>query len=128
MKRSDRRVGMSPSWLPGARPELRRGQDAYDQFQAAEGGAAEESGRLRRRLDQHWAEVVTACVRADDPLAYGIDKLRRARATVACELNKLDAVVPHDRSGDLERLRRQLAGAVITRREPNRTLWRVVGS
>ena len=102
--------------------ELRRGQDAYERFEAAEGWRRDESDRLRQRLDQHWAEVVTACVRADDPLAYGIDKLRRARATVACELNKLDAVVPHDRSGDLERLRRQLAGAVITRREAEQDL------
>ena len=60
--------------------------------------------------------------RADDPLAYGIDKLRQARATVARELNKLDAAVPPDRSGDLESLRRQLLGAVTTRQQAEEEL------
>ena len=67
--------------------ELRRGQGAYEHFELIEGWRRGEITRLRARLDHHWADVITACVRGDDPLAYGTDKLRQARATATRELD-----------------------------------------
>ncbi len=51
---------------------LRDEQDAYGRFETAEGWRRADLVRLLHRLDHHWAEVVAACVGADDPLAYGI--------------------------------------------------------
>ena len=59
---------------------LCREQDIFDRFEAAEGWRQDDIPRLQSQLDHHWAEVVAACVEADDPLAYGVDKLRHARA------------------------------------------------
>ena len=59
---------------------LEQAQDAYERFEHAEGWRRADVARLHDQLDDHWADVVVACVRADDPLAYGIDKLRHARA------------------------------------------------
>ena len=36
-------------------------------------------------------QAITACARADDPLAFGIDRLRQARITLAAELQAIDA-------------------------------------
>ena len=90
---------------------LRREQDIFDRFEAAEGWRWDDMSRLRGQLDRHWAEVVAACVQADDSLAYGVDKLRHARATAAGDLRDLDARVPVDRATERDDAKRQLAHA-----------------
>ncbi len=42
-----------------------------------------ELDRIDRQLDDHWAATVIAAVHQDDPLAYGLDRLRQARAVLA---------------------------------------------
>ena len=74
------------------------------------------------RLDHHWAEVVAACVQADDPLAYGVDKLRHARATTAGDLRDLDARVPVDRATERDDAKRQLAHAQRGRQQAEQAL------
>jgi hypothetical protein len=97
--------------------QLRREQDLFDRFEAAEGWRRDDIVRLRGQLDRRWAEVVAACVQADDPLAYGVDKLRHARATTAGDLRHLDAGVPVDRATERDDVRRQLADALRARQQ-----------
>ena len=66
--------------------------------------------------------MVAACVQADDPLAYGVDKLRHARATTAGDLRGLDAAVPVDRATEHDDARRQLAEALRARQQAEQAL------
>ena len=76
--------------------QVRHQEKAWARFEAAEGWRQADISRLQSQLGHHWAEVVAACVRADDPLAYGVDKLRHARATTTRDLGALDAGIPVD--------------------------------
>jgi hypothetical protein len=51
---------------------------------------------------------VLGATRQGDPLAFGLDRLRHARATIAGDRHTLDAAVPADRSRDLERAEQDL--------------------
>ena len=55
------------------------------------------------QLALHWRDAVLAVTRQDDPLAFGIDRLRQARLTTVHELHALDAALPPDRSDALRR-------------------------
>jgi conjugative relaxase-like TrwC/TraI family protein len=59
-------------------------------------------------LAQHWAEVALRAVRADDPLAFGTDRLRAAHATFRDDLGRLTASLPPDRRHALARARTDL--------------------
>ena len=91
---------------------LRQEQDAYERFETAEGWRRADLVSLDHQLDRHWAAVVAACVVADDPLAYGTDKLRHARSTLDADVRALDAAVPEDRADQWQQARRQLAEVV----------------
>jgi hypothetical protein len=91
---------------------LRQEQDAFEGFETAEGWRRADLVSLHHQLDRHWAEVVGACVGADDPLAYGIDKLRHARSTLDADVRAIDAAVPEDRADQYQQARRQLAEVV----------------
>ena len=101
---------------------LHRDQTIHECFERIHGWRRTEISQLQDRLDHHWAEVIAACVRADDPLAYGIDRLRHARGTVAGDLNDLNATIPVDREAERSETRRQLAVAAIQQREAERDL------
>jgi conjugative relaxase-like TrwC/TraI family protein len=75
----------------------------------AERWRTERIAELRGELDHHWARTVLAAVRQGDPLAYGGDRLRRARATVAADLDRLEASVPPDITRDLADAQAHLA-------------------
>src|ERR1700730_14545648 len=107
--------------------QLRHEQAAHDRFEQVEGWRRDEIAALRSRLDHHWADVVAGCVRADDPLAYGIDKLRRARQTMADDLRDLEASIPIDRDGERAWARRELVAAAIARRDAQHGLDDAVG-
>ena len=94
---------------------LQQHQDAFERFEKAEGWRREDLRRLHDQLDDHWARAVAACVRADDPLAFGIDKLRHARATTAARVDQLDAQVPPDRGEEWQQVRRQLPDLIRSR-------------
>jgi hypothetical protein len=102
--------------------QLRRGQESLERFEAAEGWRRDELTLLRDQLDHHWADVVTSCVRADDPLAFGIDKLRNARTTTVADLYRLDASIPPDRITESEQNRSQHAETLRARHDAERQL------
>ena len=66
--------------------------------------------------------MVTSCVRADDPLAFGIDKLRNARTTTVADLYRLDASIPADRITEWEQSRGQLPDILRARHDAERQL------
>jgi conjugative relaxase-like TrwC/TraI family protein len=96
---------------------LRQEQDAFEGFETAEGGRRDDLVSLHHQLDRHWAEVVAACVVADDPLAYGIGQLRHARSTLESDRRAIDAAVPEDRAAQWQQARRQLADLVRQRHQ-----------
>ena len=98
---------------------LRGEQTAHDRFEQAHGWRRTQLAELRARLDHHWVEVIAGCVQADDPLAYGIDRLRGARRTVAGDLDAIDASIPDDREGEQAQTRRELIAATNKTRTPN---------
>jgi hypothetical protein len=53
-------------------------------------------------LGRHWAGVTLNCVRADDPLAFGVDCLRFARQLYTADLRHLDRSLPPDRRTALD--------------------------
>ena len=69
-------------------------------------------------LAHHWADVTLTAVRADDPLAFGADQLRAARATYQTDLTSILNGLPPDRrdnldlaNADLRQARRDLTDA-----------------
>jgi conjugative relaxase-like TrwC/TraI family protein len=70
-------------------------------FEQREGWRADAIAELRDRIDHHWRRAVIAVLRQGDPLAYGRDALRRAGATTAAHLRRLDAAIPPDRTRQL---------------------------
>jgi hypothetical protein len=94
---------------------LGQARDAFERFEHAEGWRREDLTRLHDRLDDHWANALTACVQTDDPLAFGIDKLRHARATTAKRLEQFNASIPADRAKEWQQARRQLPGLLTAR-------------
>jgi hypothetical protein len=102
--------------------DLRRDLIAFDRFDKTEGWRQEDLVRLRDRLDDHWAQTMTACVRADDPLAFGIDKLRHARATTATRIVRLDASLTPDRASEWQDTRAQLPQVLRARHDAERAL------
>jgi conjugative relaxase-like TrwC/TraI family protein len=101
---------------------LEQARDDFERFERSEGWRREDLDRLRARLDDHWAEVLVRCVKADDPLAFGIDKLRRARATTAEQIRRIDATIPADRDTEWQQLRRQLPHLMKAKDEAEHTL------
>ncbi len=81
--------------------EVAAEQRAHEQFVDANRWRHAELGRLHGDLDRHWASVVLACAQAGEPLAFGIEPLRRARRTVIAQLDTLRAQAPPDRRRDL---------------------------
>jgi AAA domain len=100
------------------RDQLRR----YERFESVEGWRQADIVRLREQLDHHWADVVALCVAADDPLAYGIDKLRHARTTVISDRRATDGTIPDDRAQEWQQARHQLPGLVQQRHQAEQQL------
>ncbi len=96
---------------------LEQARDVFERFEHAEGWRREDLTRLHDRLDDHWADVLIGGVQTDDPLAFGIDKLRHARATTTEQLEQLDASIPADRAKEWLQARRQLPGLLTARHD-----------
>jgi len=58
---------------------------------------------IDRQLAHHWADVTLRAVRADDPLAFGIEHLRDARTVYRVDLHDLIDALPDDRREPLKR-------------------------
>ena len=71
----------------------------------------ERVASINADLDRHWGTATLAAVRQEDPLAFGIERLRAARATFAADLARLDNRLPSDRTHAISQAERELAGA-----------------
>jgi len=70
-----------------------RARHAWD---AAHGWRADRIAEIDNTLDHHWADVVLRAVRADDPLAFGVDALRQAGATYQADRDAIAKALPPD--------------------------------
>ncbi len=97
--------------LRAARSQVRSSEIGVAALERAEGESATWDGthgwrlgdvaRIQAELDHHRASVTLEAVRQGDPLAFGIERLRGARATYAGELSAIEAALPADRSREL---------------------------
>jgi hypothetical protein len=108
--------------VAGQVAQLRRPQQALERFDAVEGWRRDEIPRLRDRLDHHWARVIGDCLRADDPLAFGVDKLRHARATTAADLSSIDTGILADRGEEWNENRREMPMLIRAKHEAEQAL------
>jgi hypothetical protein len=86
-------------------------QAGRESFLAREGWRSERIKAIDDELAHHWAPIVLAGVRADDPLAFGIERLRAARTTYGADLGSLLRSLPPERTDAGERARRQAVSA-----------------
>src|SRR5437764_1168153 len=84
-------------------------------WDAQHGWRVERVAEIEAALARHWAEVTLRAVRADDPLAFGIERLRDARATFGRDLQRILDGLPPDRREALA-----LAEADLHHHEQNR--------
>jgi conjugative relaxase-like TrwC/TraI family protein len=91
--------------------ELKAHQRDREEFLAREGWRSERLVAIDDELARHWAPVVLAATRQDDPLAFGLDSLRAARATYGTQLGDLVRSFPPDRAEALDRAQVESARA-----------------
>jgi conjugative relaxase-like TrwC/TraI family protein len=97
--------------LRAARSQVQQSEVEVADLERAVGTRAEWDGthgwrlgdvaRIQAELDHHRASVALGAVGQGDPLAFGIDRLRGARATYAGDLSAVEAALPPDRSREL---------------------------
>jgi conjugative relaxase-like TrwC/TraI family protein len=75
----------------------------------AEGWRVDRVAEIDDTVAHHWAQVTLRAVRADDPLAFGLDELRLARATYQADLDQVLAALPPDRRNNLADAQSDLA-------------------
>jgi hypothetical protein len=91
--------------------ELKDHQRDREEFLAREGWRSARIAAIDDELARHWAPVVLAAVRQDDPLAFGLDRIRAARVTYGTQLGRLIRSLPPDRADALERSQAEAARA-----------------
>ena len=91
--------------------ELNAHQRDREAFLAREGWRSARISAIDDELARHWAPVVLAAARQDDPLAFGLDRLRAAQVTYATQLGQLLRSLPPDRADALERAQVEAARA-----------------
>ncbi len=74
---------------------------AREAWDRTEGWRVTRMVEIDRTLAHHWADVALRAVRADDPLAFGIDRVRCARTTYLADLDKVVDTIPIDRRREL---------------------------
>lgn len=67
------------------------------------------------QLDGHWTDVALACVRADPPLADGVEPLRLGRRYLTEQLARIEAALPRDRGSDRDLARTEARAAISAR-------------
>ena len=106
-----RRLERAAQALRGADADIARLEQAAAARAAwdhAHGWRVNRIAGIDDTLAHHWAEVALRAVRADDPLAFGTDRLRAAHATFREDLGRLTASLPSDRRDALARARTDL--------------------
>ncbi len=88
-------------------------------WDTAHGWRADRVAEIDDTLDHHWADMVLRAIRADDPLAFGLDALRHAHATHRSDLTAITKTLPPDPRHDLH-------AAQDTRRYQRRALQNAI--
>ncbi|HEX2701263.1 MAG TPA: hypothetical protein VHM89_13770, partial [Acidimicrobiales bacterium] len=119
--RADQAVARARERLGRAHAERRQADQRVVDLEAHEARrvafVADTTWRFERvrainaELDRHWSTATLAAVRQDDPLAFGVERLRAARATYAANLARLDHGLPSDRTRAIGQAERKVAGA-----------------
>ena len=73
-------------------------------------------------LDHHWADVALRAVHADDPLAFGVGKLRDAAATYRTDLQRIIRGLPDNANDALARARTDLHRTQQHQRDATQTV------
>jgi conjugative relaxase-like TrwC/TraI family protein len=105
------RAGARRRAADGDLAELEAGERDRARFGIEHAWRAERVGVIDAELARHWSAATLAAVRQDDPLAFGIERLRGARASYADDLAHLEAALPPDRTHAVVRANQELAGA-----------------
>ena len=106
LERAQVHLGNSAWAVEDAHAELARIEAAVAaraDWDAQHGWRETRVAEIDDALAHHWADVTLRAVRADDPLAFGVDRLRHARRTYRDDLQRLNATVPPDRRDHLAR-------------------------
>ncbi len=111
------RAGARRRAADGELAELEAGERDRTRFAVEHAWRAERVGAIDAELARHWSAATLAAVRQDDPLAFGINRLRAARATYADDLAHLEAGLPPDRTHAVTQAKQELAGAEHDLRE-----------
>lgn len=90
-------------------------QAAHDRHEQEHGWRRGAIDDAWERLDQHWTDVALVCVRADQPLAYGVEPLRVGRQHLTSQLVAIEAALPQDLSYDRDIARTQARAATRAR-------------
>ncbi len=77
-------------------------------WDSTHGWRIERTAEIDHTLAHHWADVTLRAVRADDPLAFGIERFRDARDTYRADLQRLLDQLPPDRRDALACAQAQL--------------------
>ncbi|HEV2810918.1 MAG TPA: MobF family relaxase [Acidimicrobiales bacterium] len=91
--------------------DLEAGERDRARFAVQHAWRAERVGAIDAELARHWNAATLGAVRQDDPLAFGVERLRAARTTYADDLHHLEAALPPDRTHSVTRAKQELAGA-----------------
>lgn len=106
LQRAQVRLGKADWAVDDARAELTRLEAAVAaraKWDQQHGWRQARVAEIDDTLAHHWAAATLRSVRADDPLAFGIDRLRHARHTYGHDLERITAGLPPDRSDHLAR-------------------------
>ncbi len=104
LERAHDRVTQVGGRIEGIRHEIVARQQWDDQH----GWRIPRVAAIDDGLRHHWAGVVLAAARDDDPLAFGPDRLRQAHATFAADCQNLTRSLPPDRTAALRRAEAEL--------------------
>ncbi|MDP9019536.1 MAG: relaxase domain-containing protein [Actinomycetota bacterium] len=91
--------------------ELEAGERDRARFAVEHAWRTDRVGAIDAELARHWSAAILAAVRQDDPLAFGVDRLRATRPTYAKDMSDLEAALPPDRSNAVTRAKQEMAGA-----------------
>jgi hypothetical protein len=94
-----RRLDRSQEALADARAKVARLETARAEraaWHVVDGWRLDRTTELERAVAHHWADVVLKAVRADDPLAFGVERLCQARATYGSDLRQVLDGLPAD--------------------------------
>jgi hypothetical protein len=111
LARADHRLDQATAALHQAHAQVERYEAAVaarNGWDRTHGWRLDRISEIDHTLAHHWANVTLTAVRADDPLAFGIDRLRAARTTYQTDLANLTNALPPDRRDQLDQAKTDL--------------------